>query len=182
MEALSREFRVSCPFELLYADDLAILRDSLADLKNSLAAWKTSFESHGLRVNVDKTKILVSKEEHNKISVRSPKCPCGVCTFGVGANSIWCTSYDLCNKCSGITDYLTDNRNFVCRKCSDKIVTAIIASFKEVNIGNDSFREESTFKYLDDLIGQCGGCSDVVSTRIVRECLQNVCNKCAFVW
>ena len=70
----------------------------------------------------------------------------------------------------------------MCRKCSDKIVTAIIASFKEVNIGNDSFHEESTFKYLDDLIGQCGGCSDVVSTRIVRECLQNVCNKCAFVW
>ena len=32
MEALSREFRVSDPWELLYANDLAILSDSLVDL------------------------------------------------------------------------------------------------------------------------------------------------------
>ena len=38
MEALSREFRVSCPLELLCADDLAILSNSLVDLKNRLAA------------------------------------------------------------------------------------------------------------------------------------------------
>ena len=55
MEALSREFRVSCPRELLYADDLAILSDSLVDLKNRRASWKTLLESHGLLVNVDKT-------------------------------------------------------------------------------------------------------------------------------
>ena len=64
MKALSREFRVGDPWELLHADDFAILSDSLVDLKNRLAAWKTSFKSHGLRVNVDKTKILVSSAEH----------------------------------------------------------------------------------------------------------------------
>lgn len=37
MEALSREFRFSCPWELLYAEDLSTLNDSLADLKNRLA-------------------------------------------------------------------------------------------------------------------------------------------------
>ena len=84
MEALSREFRVSCPRELLYADDLAILSDSLVDLKNRRASWKTLLESHGLLVNVDKTKILVSSAEHAKISARNPKYPCGVCTFGAG--------------------------------------------------------------------------------------------------
>ena len=95
MEALSREFRVSCPWELLYADDLAILSDSLADLKNRLAAWKTSLEPHGLRVNVEKTKIMVSSAEHTKFSARNPKYPCDVCTFGVSANSILCTLCDL---------------------------------------------------------------------------------------
>ena len=106
MEDLSREFMVSCPWELLYADDLAILSDFLEDLKNKLAAWKTSLESHGLHVNVDKTKILVSRAEHNKISQSNRKYPCGVCTFGVGTNSILCTSCDLWvpNKCSGIPD------------------------------------------------------------------------------
>ena len=85
------------------------------------------------------------------------------------SNSILCTSCDFCvyNKCSGITDHLTDNRNFVCRKCSGEIVPAAIVSFKEVNIGNDSFHVAFTFKYLGDTIGQCSGCSDAVSTRIV---------------
>ena len=119
-------------------------------------SWKISLESHGLRANANKTKILVFSAKHTKISARNPKYPCGVCTFGVGANSILSTSCELQvhNKCSGITDHLTDNGNFVCRKCSGEIVPAAIASFKEVNIGDDSFHVESTFKYLGDTISQ----------------------------
>ena len=152
MEALSREFRVSSLWELL-------------------PRWKTSLKSHGLHVNVDKTKILVLSAKHNKISARNPKYPYGVYTFGVGANSILCTSCDLWvhNMCSGITDCLTDNRNFVRCKCSREIVTAAIASFKVVNIGNDGFHVESSLNYLDDKIGQCGGCSDAVSTHIISS-------------
>ena len=52
--------------------------------------------------------------------------------------------------CSGQTDHLIDNINFVCHGCSREILPAAIASFKEVNIGNDSFYVESTFKYLGD--------------------------------
>ena len=40
MEALSREFRVGCPWELLYADDLVIVSESLDDLKLKLKTWK----------------------------------------------------------------------------------------------------------------------------------------------
>ena len=179
MAAVSREFRVSCPWELLYVDDPAILRDSFVDLKNRLAARKTSLESCGLHVNVNKTKILVSSAKHTKISARNPKYPCGVCTFGVGGNSILCTSCDLWvhNKCSGITDHLTDNRNSECHKCSSEIVPAAIAAFKEVNFENDSFHVESTFKYLGDTIGQCGGCSDAVSTQSFRQLLPILTNR-----
>ena len=95
-----------------------------------------------------------------------------MCTFGVGANSILSTLCDLWvhNKYSGITGHLTDTRNCKCRKYSDEIVPAAITNFKEVNIGNGSFHVESTFfKYLGDKIGQCGGCSDAVSTRIVSS-------------
>ena len=107
----SSEIRVSFLWELLYADNLAIWGHSLVDL-NRLEAWKTSRKSHHLLLNVDQTKILVSSAEHTKISARNPEYPCGVCTFCVGANSILCTS---CNKSSGITDHLTDNRNFPVR-------------------------------------------------------------------
>ena len=136
-----------------------------------LAAWKISLESHGLFVKVDKTKILVSNAEHDKISVINPKYPCVVCTFGVGANSISCTLHDLWihNKCSGKTDHLNDNRNFASHKCSSNIAPAPFASFKEVNIRNDSFHVESTFKYLGDASGQCGGCSDTLSSRIASS-------------
>ena len=61
-------------------------------------------------------------------------------------------------RCLRITDQLTNNRNFVCRKCSGEIVP---------KIGNNTFHVESTFKYLGDTIGQCGGCSDAVSAHIV---------------
>ena len=81
----------------------------------------------------------------------------------------WCIYLWFHNKCSGITDRLTDNRNFVCRKCSVKIIPGAIASFKEVNFGNHSFHVESIFKNLGDTIGQCDGCSDTVSTLIVSS-------------
>ena len=38
MEALSRECRTGCPWELLYADDLVIIADTTAELK--LNTWK----------------------------------------------------------------------------------------------------------------------------------------------
>ena len=49
-----------CPWEPLYADNLAIMHDNLEDLKIQLQAWRTSLETYGLRINVGKTKILGS--------------------------------------------------------------------------------------------------------------------------
>ena len=40
LEALSCEFCTSCPWELLYADDLVISSDSLDDLLDRLRIWK----------------------------------------------------------------------------------------------------------------------------------------------
>ena len=36
MEALSREFKTDCPWELLYTDDLVLIVDALAELKMAL--------------------------------------------------------------------------------------------------------------------------------------------------
>ena len=46
--------------ELLYADDLVIMDESLDGLLNQFIAWKDNFDARGLRVNISKTKILVS--------------------------------------------------------------------------------------------------------------------------
>ena len=58
MEALSREFRTGCPWELLYADDLVIIAETKDELLLKLAQWKQGIEAKGLRVNTRKTKVI----------------------------------------------------------------------------------------------------------------------------
>ena len=60
MEAISREFRVVLPWELLYADDLAVTAETEEELIERLNEWKDNVESKGMRVNMNKTKVMIS--------------------------------------------------------------------------------------------------------------------------
>ena len=55
-EAISREFRVALPWELLYADDLAVIAETEEELIKRLNEWKDNVESKGMRVNMNKSK------------------------------------------------------------------------------------------------------------------------------
>ena len=57
MEAISREFRVALPWELLYADDLALIAETEEELIKRLNEWKDNMESKGMRVDMNKTKV-----------------------------------------------------------------------------------------------------------------------------
>jgi len=48
MEAISREFRVALPWELLYADDLAVIAETEEELIKRLNESKDSVESKGM--------------------------------------------------------------------------------------------------------------------------------------
>ena len=61
LEALSGECRNRSVWELLYADDLVIIAKSLKEL-DSYCSWKNSIESKGLKVNMKKTKVMVSAQ------------------------------------------------------------------------------------------------------------------------
>ena len=84
LEALSREFRTSCPWELLYANDLMISAESMEELLVKVQTWKTEMEKKGLRVNMGKTKIMESGINLDVLK-KSGKYPCGVCQSGVVA-------------------------------------------------------------------------------------------------
>jgi len=56
MEAISREFRVALPWELLYADDLAVMAETEEELIKRLNECKDNVESNGVRVNMNKIK------------------------------------------------------------------------------------------------------------------------------
>ena len=82
LEALSKEFRMGCPWELLYADDLVIISESLEELLERLNRWKTGMEAKGLRVNMGKTKVMISAPNLHTLK-DSGKYPCAVCRTGV---------------------------------------------------------------------------------------------------
>ena len=80
--AISREFRVALPWELLYADDLAVIAETEEELIKRLNVWKDNVESKGMRVNMNKTKVMISGE-HQKVRQKAVRWPCGVCSKGV---------------------------------------------------------------------------------------------------
>ena len=91
MEAISTEFRVALPWELLYADDLAVIAETEEELIKRLNESKENVESKGMRVNMNKTNVMISGE-HQKVRQKAVRWPCGVCSKGVGSNSLQCTS------------------------------------------------------------------------------------------
>jgi len=90
MEALSREFRVTLPWEL-YTDDLVVIAETEDDLIKRLNEWKDFMENRGMRVIMNKTKVMISGE-WQKVTQKAVRWPCGVCSRDVGNNSIQCTS------------------------------------------------------------------------------------------
>jgi len=76
MDALSREFRVTLPWELC-ADDLVVIAETEDDLIKRLNEWKDNMENRGMRVNMNKTKVMISGE-WQKVTQKAVKWPCGV--------------------------------------------------------------------------------------------------------
>ena len=175
MEALSREFRIGCPWELLYTNDLVLMAETLEDLKKKLTIWKDNIEVKGLWANVIKTKLACSK--HN-LSVKSDpiKWWCSICCKGVGINSIFCQS---CNhwvqkRCSKIKGRLKADPSFKCNACTNNIST-ISQDNPEVIIGNDKFEEVYSFSYLGDSISQSGSCFEATTEREWPGRISTVC-------
>ena len=89
MEAISREFTTDLPWELLYEDDLVMIAEDESELMAKLNQWTNCLQGKDLKVNVSKTKVMVSGGACKEI-VMSGKYRCSVCGKGVGSNSIMC--------------------------------------------------------------------------------------------
>src|SRR5215813_5494956 len=72
MEAITKNTRAGLPYELLYADDLVLLAESMDELISKIQRWKKVLERKGMKVNVAKTKVMISdamKVEENEVNV-----------------------------------------------------------------------------------------------------------------
>ena len=103
LEALSRQFLTGLPRELLYANDLAVMADSLEECIARLKVWKEGMDRKGLRVNMKKTKFMVSGLGLDLLR-DSGAFPCAVWQSGVGMKSIQCSQcmYWVHKMCSDI--------------------------------------------------------------------------------
>ena len=60
-EALSTKFRVAT-WELLHADHLVVIAETEDHLIKRVNEWKDNVENRGIRVNMNKTKVMISGE------------------------------------------------------------------------------------------------------------------------
>ena len=63
--------------EILYADDFVLTSEALEGLRKKSCKWREAFESKGLKINLHKTKIVVSGTEGERVEGKIG--PCGVC-------------------------------------------------------------------------------------------------------
>ena len=167
LEALSREFRTGCPWELLYADDLVLIAESMEELSEKFETWKQGMESKGLRVNTKKTKIMISKRDYLPLR-QSGKYPCSVCCKGVGINSIFCKfcKHWVHKKCSGVRGKLGAVEDYKCRICTGEVTHLDKQPTESLTIENDNLDVVDKFCYLGDMISAGGGAEESILTRI----------------
>ena len=167
LEALSREFRTGCPWELLYADDLMISAESMEELLVKVQTWKTEMEKKGLRVNMGKTEIMESGINLDVLK-KSGKYPCGVCQSRVGSsNAIFCGGCKrwVHKKCSGIKGPLRPDPEFRCARCLGTARAIDEREVSEVEVGNEKLEVVPEFCYLGDMLSAGGGCELAAITR-----------------
>ena len=73
---------------MLYAGDRVILAEMFEDLMTKMALWKNGLESKGMRLNMGKTKVMISDRDLHTLQT-SGKYFWAVCRKGVGKNSIF---------------------------------------------------------------------------------------------
>ena len=161
-EAIYREFRVALPWELLYADDLVVIAEMEDDLIERLNEWKEKVENRGMRVNINKTKVMISGERQKQVE-KAVRWPCGVCGRGVGSNSIQCTSCQkwVHKKCSGIKGSMVKViKSFTCKGWLNPVTSAGRTS------ASANLELADKFCYLGDMLSVEGDTDAAVEARI----------------
>ena len=74
---------------MLYADDLVLMSETIEGLRNTFLKRKDAFENMGLKVNLGKTRMMVSGVITKGGLSKSKVDPCGVYILRVKLNSFY---------------------------------------------------------------------------------------------
>ena len=98
---------------------IAVIAETEEELIKRLNEWKENVESKGMRVNMNKTKVMISGERQ-MVWQKTARWPCEVCNKGVVSSSLQCTRCQkwVHKKCSGIKGSMSKlAKSFICRGC-----------------------------------------------------------------
>ena len=137
------------------------IADTQEECISKLKAWKAGMESKGLRVNIKKTKFLVSGEGHDVLQ-KSGMYPRAVCLSGVGSNSIQCTQCMQWVHKTGIKKKLVADPNYICRRCKGESRPVDGCTVTEVDVDGTMLDVEATFCYM---LCSGGGCDNAIVAR-----------------
>ena len=155
---------------MLYGDDLVILAESFKGLLIKMAVWKNGLESKVLKVNMEKTKVMISGRDLHTLQT-SGKYACAVCKKGV-ENSIFCTgcSFWVHKKSSDIPGRLVENPDFRCRRRLGNVRAIDWRLCVEVQFADEKLNVVNNFVYLGDRVCPDGGCELVTIKRCRSAC------------
>ena len=131
-----------------------------------LKVWKEGMERKGLRVNMNKAKLMVSGLGLDLLR-DSGAFPCAVCRSGVVVNSIQCSQclYWVHKKCSGVRGRLAEDPDYVYLRCCDQARPIDNRPVTQIDVDGTQLDVESNFCYLGDLLCSGGGCKLAIVTR-----------------
>ena len=185
MEEATKECQRGVPWDMLYANDLIITGESREEVEQQLQNWKGALARRGLKINIGKTKILVSGKD-GLAPLPSGQYPCGVCARGVGSNSVLCTQCSkwIHQRCSGLSR-VGQALNYVCPTCTTPAArTTDVEEHITLGPGPENLVEEvETFTYLGDVVDRDGGVERSVRARVAmawtkwREIAGLLCNR-----
>ena len=136
----------------------------------------------GMKINIPKTKLLISGKAHTAPASGTGRWPCAICLRGVGINAILCIRCNMCHKrCTGLSTF-ADVQNYFCLKCNS--TRARTASPDESVVTSDRTIEKvNQFYYLGDVLEGSGGAERAVESRVAaalckwRDLSSLLCNK-----
>ena len=67
VDTLSQDVRTELPWELLYANDLAMIYITSTDTQNRLESWQKVLTDNGLKINAGKTEHLSTRKTHGQV-------------------------------------------------------------------------------------------------------------------
>ena len=163
LDAVTEQARKGLLNEILYADDLVLMSKNLEDLRERFQRWRDALESKGMKVNIRKTKMLVSGAEGE--IVRSKVDPCGICgkrVMSVAMLRAVCKKWIHARCAQTKKVSCSFAQQLICRRCED------IGDGKEepVEVLCDEVEIVKGFCYLGDRLNASGECETAVTARV----------------